>query len=162
MFERFDRRSRTVVLHAREEAQRSGATKLEAEHLLLALSRRSASDAARVLAEAGLDHDGLRHALDAELRRSLDTAGITISMTAIAERPVPSTGEPRFGASAKRALQRAVTVARRRGDRRLLPGHILIGVLQAGEGTVPRALTLAGIDAGALAGVAEAALGEPG
>jgi ATP-dependent Clp protease ATP-binding subunit ClpA len=162
MFERLDKRSSTVVVQARDEARLLGATKLEAEHLLLALSRQSASDAGRVLAQAGLDHDGLRDALDAELRRSLDAAGVTVGAVALAERPLPSTGEPRWGASAKRALQRALTLAQQRGDRNLRPTYILLGVLGADEGTVPRALALAGVDARRLVAIAVATLDEAG
>jgi ATP-dependent Clp protease ATP-binding subunit ClpA len=158
MFERFDKRSGAVIVQARTEARVSGATKLEAEHLLLALSRQTASDAARVLAQAGLDHDGLQDALDAELRRSLDAAGVSVGAVALAEQPLPTTGEPRWGASAKRALERAVRVAQERGDRELRPTHILLGVLRADEGTVPRTLALAGVDAGTLVATAEATL----
>ncbi len=77
MFERFDKRSGAMVVQAREETRLQGAAKLEAEHLLLALSRRTGWDAGRILAQAGLDHDGLLRALDAERERSLEAAGIT-------------------------------------------------------------------------------------
>jgi hypothetical protein len=77
MFERFDTQSGTVVVQAREEARLLGATRLEAEHLLLALARQGAWDAGRVLADAGLDHDGIGRALDAEVLRSLESVGVT-------------------------------------------------------------------------------------
>jgi ATP-dependent Clp protease ATP-binding subunit ClpA len=160
MFERFDRRSRAVVMQAREEAQRLGATKLEAEHLVLALSRQTAWDAGRLLERAGLDHDGLTRALDAELNRSLAAVGIVSSPVGLLEQPLPATGQPRWGASAKRALQQASSIVRARGDRSLRPMHILLGALQAREGTVPRALAEAGVDAKALAALAEATLGD--
>jgi ATP-dependent Clp protease ATP-binding subunit ClpA len=158
MFERFDTRSRSVVVRARKEARMSGAARLEAEHLLLALSRQAESDAARVLAEAGLDHDGVRDALDAELRRSLENAGIALGGLSVDEPPLPAAGEPAWGASAKRALERALIAAKERGDRRILPGHILLGLLRADEGTVPRALALGGVDPDVLAAAIEAAL----
>jgi D-alanyl-D-alanine carboxypeptidase len=159
MFERFDKQSRVVVVQAREEALLLGATKLEAEHLLLALSRQTAWEAGRVLVQAGLDHDGLTLALDAELQRSLAAAGITSHAVGLLERPLPATGEPRWGASAKRALQQAMSIVKARGDRNLRPTHILLGVLRADEGTVPRALAGAGVDAAALAASAKATLG---
>ena len=154
MFERLDRRTGAVIVQARNEARLLGAAKLEAEHLLLALSRRTASDAGRVLASVGLDHEGLRSALDAELRRSLDAAGVGLGTIALAEPPLPTTGEPRWGESSKRALQRALGVAKERGDRAIRPVDILVGVLRAEEGTVPRALAFAGVDAPALAAAA--------
>ena len=161
MFERFDKKSATVVAQAREEARLTGATKLEAEHLLLALSRHTAWDAGRVLAEAGLDHEGLSRALDAQLERSLEAAGVTARLVALADRPLPSTSAPRWGTSSKRAMQRMSTIVKARGDRRIVPTHILLAVLSADEGTVPRALATAGVDAATLIASAEATLGEP-
>jgi ATP-dependent Clp protease ATP-binding subunit ClpA len=160
MFERFDRRSGVVVVQAREEARLQGAAKFEAEHLLLALSRRTDLDAGRILYQAGLNHDGLLSALDAEREQSLEAAGITSHAVGLLERPLPPTGQPRWGASAKRALARAVSITQARGDRNIRPTHILLGVLRAEEGTVPRALAAVGVDAVALAEGAEATLGE--
>ena len=158
MFERFDERSGTVVAQAREEARLLGANRLEAEHLLLALSLQTTSDAGRVLAEAGLDHDGVRRALDAELERSLEAAGVTPAAAAVAEMPLPTAAQPRWGASAKEAMKRGLTLAQARRDRSILPTHLLLGVLGANEGTVPRALDAVGVDAATLAARAEATL----
>jgi non-ribosomal peptide synthetase component F len=55
----------------------------------------------------------------------------------------------RIGASAKLALERGVAVAARKKD--LQSAHLLLGILEAGAGTVPRALALAGIDQADLA-----------
>jgi ATP-dependent Clp protease ATP-binding subunit ClpA len=160
MFERFDKESGVLVVQAREEARLLGATRIEAEHLLLALSRQTTWDAGRVLAEAGLDHDGLLDALAAELERSLEAVGVYASAVMLAERPLPTTGQPRWGASAKRAIERAMVIVKARGDRSILPTHILLGALHVGEGTVPRALAAAGVDTVALVASAEATLGE--
>jgi len=162
MFERLDAASSTAVVQALEEARLLGAGKLEAEHVLLALSRPTTRDVGRVLAEAGLDHDGLRRALDAETERSLEAAGVTLTSVGLLERPLPATSQPRWGASAKRALEQALVIAKGHGDRRIHPAHILLGVLSAGEGTVPRALAGAGIDTAALIATAEAALPSQG
>jgi hypothetical protein len=56
------------------------------------------------------------------------------------------------------ALRRAAITAKDRGDRQLTPTHILIGVLRAREGTVPRALAASGVDPAELAARAEATL----
>jgi hypothetical protein len=45
-----------------------------------------------------------------------------------------------------------------RSDRRLAGGHILLGVLAAEAGTVPRALALAGVDRDDLRARTQAAL----
>lgn len=159
MFERFDKQVRVVIVDARSEALIHADARLEAEHLLLALARRSQDVAGRVLAGAGLDHDRLRGAIDADVERTLDAVGV--STTAIRMRSSsPLAGkEPRFGASAKRALERAVRVAQGRGDRHLVPTHVLIGILGATEGTVPRVLRAAGVDVGALVTAARDQLG---
>jgi ATP-dependent Clp protease ATP-binding subunit ClpA len=137
MFERFRRDSRAVVLDAMKEARVRADARIEAEHLLLALARRSAWDAGRVLAEAGIDHDGLRAALDDEVRHTLEAVGVGSGETWIPESTLPAAGQPRWGESAKMALRRATIAAKDRGDRQLTPTHILIGVLRAREGTVP-------------------------
>lgn len=154
----FETGSRAVVVRAREEASALSSTKLEAEHLLLALSREEGSAVSGVLANAGLDHDGIVRALEAELARSLAAVGVSASTVALAERPLPMTGSPRWGTSAKQALQEALSVAKARGERSIRPAHVLLGLLHAREGTVPRMLEEAGVDPAALAAAAEDSL----
>ncbi|MGZ8652627.1 MAG: Clp protease N-terminal domain-containing protein [Actinomycetota bacterium] len=162
MFERFDKRSQTVVVDARSEAVDHADALLGAEHLLLALARRSGWDAGLVLAGAGLNHQRLRSAIDADIERTLETVGVSASTIRIPSSSLRPVKEPRWGTSAKRALERAARAARDHGDRRILPTHILIGVLGAAEGTVPRALTAAGVDVDQLVAAAEAELGAAG
>ena len=138
MFERFTRDARQVVRSAETLASGLGSPTTEAEHLLLALA-----DCEPVLADVGLDHDGVLAALTAERDRSLRAVGI--SATDFDLPPAPLT-RPRFAASSKLALERAVRAAVARSDKRIAGGHILIGVLAAEAGTVPRALDIAGID----------------
>ncbi len=145
MFERARSDTRTVLQEARDDAQRSGAPTLEAEHLLLALSGHSDSIAGRVLTEAGLDTEAIRRALDSQTERSLAAVGIDASVFRLPPPPA-RTRAPRWGASSKRAIERALAATKERGERHLQPTHLLVGVLQAQEGTVPRALAGAGID----------------
>jgi D-alanyl-D-alanine carboxypeptidase len=63
-----------------------------------------------------------------------------------------------MAASAKAALERALRVSLVRADRRIDAGHVLLGVLQAEAGTVPRALAQAGVDRDDLRRRVEAAL----
>jgi ATP-dependent Clp protease ATP-binding subunit ClpA len=135
-FERFTGDARAAVLLAREEARLGGQHSVESEHLLLALAARP---------EFGLDRDLLADALAHEEERSLASVGVA------AGELEPRTGgrarrEPRFATSSKLALQRALAVAAQRGDRRLTAGHVLLGVLAAEHGRVPRALAIAEID----------------
>jgi D-alanyl-D-alanine carboxypeptidase len=156
------RTMRTLVGQAQADARALAAPAVEAEHLLLALTQQPGSDAARVLADAGLDREGVRHALQQEFERSLAAVGVTPGTLGLPQPTIPTTREPRLGASAKLAIERALMIAKAHGVRRLRPLHILLGVLRAEAGTVPRALEAAGVDVGALAHDAEAALAGPG
>lgn len=131
MFERFDRESEAAVKRAEDEARAAGARRIEAEHLLLAVSP-----------QVGLDRSEVAEALEAEWRTSLAAVGVD----EVPPPPVPRRGPIRFGTSAKHALERSLRVAMERGDRRIGPRHLALGVLGAEHGTVPRALALADLD----------------
>jgi ATP-dependent Clp protease ATP-binding subunit ClpA len=139
-FERFARDAREAVVAAtQEEAQTTGRGLVEAEHLLLALVSRSE------LRKLGLDHDGLLTALAREEDQSLAAVGIaTQDFPASIPRRRPR--KPRLATSTRLALERALTIAAQSGDRRIGARHLLLGVLAAEQGRVPRALQLAGID----------------
>jgi D-alanyl-D-alanine carboxypeptidase len=148
VFERFTREAREIVKQSHEEATELGAATLEAEHLLLALTR--SGPPAAVLAGAGLDRAGLLSALDAELEQSLSAVGVD-ARPLLRQAPPSGWRSPRFGQSAKLALERSLRVAVERKDRRLVPGHILLAVLRAEAGTVPRALRGADVEPAELA-----------
>ncbi|WP_205699145.1 Clp protease N-terminal domain-containing protein [Conexibacter sp. SYSU D00693] len=151
MFERFTKDAKGVVLTALEEARREGATRTEAEHLLLALATRSGGRAQELLAAQGLDEAGVREALRAEEERSL--AAVGIAPPELPE-PRPALKHPRTGTSAKVALERSLKAATRQRTKRLGPEHVLLGLLEAEGGRVPRALAHAGVDREALAAAA--------
>jgi ATP-dependent Clp protease ATP-binding subunit ClpA len=138
MFERFTREARAVVKDADGEARRLGSRTIEAEHMLLALAGHE---------PLGLDRDEILSALEAERERSLMAVGIAAGDFDL--RPAPVT-RPKMATSAKIALERSLRASMERSDRRIEAGHILLGVLAAEAGTVPRALTLADIDRDAL------------
>lgn len=142
-FERFTKDARATVMAARDEARAAGHATIEAEHLLLALSQRPGLQA------LGLERERVLYALAAERERSLSAVGV-----AAAELGAPmgtrTPRDPRFATSAKLALERAVAAAAKRGDRRLDARHVLLGVLGARQGRVPRALQIAEIDVDAL------------
>lgn len=140
MFNRFTKDARAVVTAAEEEARSSGARSIEAEHLLLACT-----SSVTELAEAGLGHDALAAALEASFTANLRSVGVPaeLSESAPLERSV---GKLRFGTSAKIALEQTLKAAMACGDRRIESRHVALGVLRARRGTVPRALSAAGID----------------
>jgi ATP-dependent Clp protease ATP-binding subunit ClpA len=141
MFNKFTVEARAAVGDAVEIARDLGATSVEAEHLLLAVSRGS-DPTARVLADAGLDFDGLCAALVAETTRSLAAVGVTADVMHFA----PFTERPKLATSAKLALERALRAAIADDDKRLTARHLVLGTLRATTGTVPRALDCAGVD----------------
>jgi D-alanyl-D-alanine carboxypeptidase len=140
--------ARTIIDRASAEARQAGSPTIEAEHVLLAISAQQGTSAQRVLASVGLDRPAIHAALDQELEHSLAAAGVVVRA---ADLPHPSTRpgrHPRIGTSVKLAMHRAMNRAVK--GRRLDPTLILLGVLGAKVGTVPRALALAGVDQAAL------------
>jgi len=140
MFERFTQDARAVVKQAAREARMTGSPHIEAEHLLLAIARDY-----EPLVDLGLDHDSVIRALDDEEARSLAAVGVSIDDYELPARAAKGRN-PKFATSAKFALERATKIAVKRGEKKLVRGHILLGVLEAKAGTVPRALEIAGVD----------------
>jgi len=148
--------ARSLFASAETEARTSRSAVVEAEHLLLAMAARPDTDAGRVLAAAGLTHDTIERALAQEFESSLAVAGVSV---VVADLPRPSPEPPRrlrLGASFKSAMERSVTAAK--GSRQIRPAHLLLGVLGAQVGTVPRALHVAGVSQTELATLTEQTL----
>jgi len=145
MFQRFTKDARAVVVEAEAEARELGSPTIEAEHLLLALTRQDpVTPVGAVLAELGLDHDRMSDALAAERERSLMAVGISIGDFDLS--PAHASTKPRLAANAKNALEHALRISLARTDKRIEAGHILLALLRAEAGTVPRVLTEAGVD----------------
>ncbi|HST39396.1 MAG TPA: Clp protease N-terminal domain-containing protein [Conexibacter sp.] len=159
MFNRFGRETRTVVHGALEQAAALGSPTIEAEHLLLALAADPRSAGGRLLRAEGLDEQRVLAALERENELSLAAGGVAIGDFELPPRPPAPRRSPRFATSAKRVLERAVKAATARGDRRITSVHVLIGLLRAEVGTVPRALAGVEVDRIALATRAERLLG---
>jgi D-alanyl-D-alanine carboxypeptidase len=134
------------------EAKRDRAKYIEAEHMLLALAADRNGSAAKAMMGSGLDHERLDKALQEERRRTLAFAGMSAPSKELVE-ATELESHLTFGTSAKSALRRGLIATReaRRGRRsRISDTELLIGILQAELGTVPRALAIAGIDRDAL------------
>ena len=143
MFERFVREARQVALEANSVAAGLGSQSVEAEHLLVSLAS-TAHPAGAALRDAGLDPQELRDAIQRDFERVLGRVGIDASGVEVSANCRRTT--PRWGASAKRGLERALEEAKRRGDRHIGCEHILLGLLRAEHGTVPRLLAAEGIE----------------
>jgi D-alanyl-D-alanine carboxypeptidase len=154
--DRLTGRSRAVAAAAEREASAIGAAVVGAEHLLLALARDTESQAGIVLSEMGLTPECLLDGLEAEWERSLGAAGVRVHL---ADLPMPEhPPRTRWAASGKLALRRAVEIAIARYERPVDAAHLLLGVLAAEHGTVPRLLECAGADREALRAAALGAL----
>ena len=136
-----------VVRQFVSEAKQDAAKFVEAEHMLLALATNDETDTCRLLHESGLSYRQLMSALREERRRTLSFAGVEPldeQQTAATELDRPLA----LGTSAKVAIKRAMIASRDRRSRRprILSTGLLVGILQAELGTVPRTLAIAGVD----------------
>ena len=146
-----------VIQSARDEACETGSRTIESEHILLALSGQEGT-AREILESTGLDHDAIRAALEREFTESLLAVGISLEGSSSISGNWSPEGRPRFARSAKLALERAVALVQKRVAPRLEPIHLLLGVLYARAGTVPRILAITGVDVADLTKRAESAL----
>jgi len=149
MFERFAGEARHVALKAHSVAAGLGSSSVEAEHLLVSLAG-TQHPAGEALRAAGLEPEELHDAIQRDFERVLAQVGIDAGGMDVAAKCRRT--KLRWGASAKRGLERALEEAKRRGDRRIGPEHILLGLLRAEHGTVPRLLAAEGIDRDELTG----------
>jgi ATP-dependent Clp protease ATP-binding subunit ClpA len=141
MFNKFTGEARLVVTDAVDIARDLGASGVEAEHLLLAVTRGD-GPVARALAEVGLDFDGLCAALVAETARSLAAVGVSADAVVFS----PYVDRPRLATSAKLVLERSLRAAIAEDDKHISSKHVVLGALRAPTGTVPRALECADVD----------------
>lgn len=149
MFERFAGEARQVALQSHSIAAGLGASSVEAEHLLVSLAG-THHRAGAALREAGLEPEELHAAIQRDFERVLAEVGIDATGVDVSSNCRRT--KLGWGASAKRSLERAVEEAKRRGDRKIGCEHILLGLLRAEHGTVPRLLAAEGIDRDELTG----------
>jgi ATP-dependent Clp protease ATP-binding subunit ClpA len=149
MFQRFAGDARRIALEANSIAAGLGSPSIEAEHLLISLAG-TPDPAGAALRDAGLTPEELRDAIKRDVERVLARVGIDVSgvdLSANCRRT-----NPRWGASAKQGIERAALEAKRRGDKQIRCQHLLLGLLGAEHGTVPRLLAAEGIDRDELTG----------
>jgi len=152
----FDRYLHAVITRAQREAREDSSPTVEAQHLLLAMSGEP-DPVVEVLTSAGLDTAALRAALEREFVESLSAVGVASSAYDL-PKPSPRRDHPGIGTSAKLALERGLSSSPRKKD--LCPAHLLVGILSAEVGTVPRALSLAGVNRSDLLAHVRQTLGE--
>lgn len=139
MFETFGPDLKGTVVRAREKAAQTGASTLEAEHLLLSLAEFPNGAAGRVMANLGLNEARIQQALDEEFEAALARVGV--SPPPLAKLP-PRRRErtPQWGQSAKMCLKRTQKEAVMRCDRKISNEHLLIGIAHTKVGAIPGVL----------------------
>jgi ATP-dependent Clp protease ATP-binding subunit ClpA len=137
------REVRRAIERAIVDAVERGSAAVEAEHLLLALSNLPDSRGGAFLIANGLTREVLESALLAERQHSLGSVGAP-QFPASDVKATRRKSRPRWGASAREAFERGFRVSRNRERGTTL--NLVVGALMAELGTVPRMLSLAGID----------------
>ena len=144
----FDEYLHAVIMRAQQEAQYDGSPTVEVQHLLLAVAAEPEPTVRELLASAGLDLDAIRHALDREFAQSLSAVGVASDAYDLPE-PSRLPSRPKMGTTGRLAFERGFAAESRKKD--LRPAHVLLGILSAQAGVVPRALAMAGVDQADLA-----------
>ncbi|MBA2637608.1 MAG: Clp protease N-terminal domain-containing protein [Solirubrobacterales bacterium] len=139
-----------MAARAQELASSEGDPTVEAEHLLLALAELPGTPAGDCLRLAGLSPARIRDRLEQDARAVLASVGVEVPGGQLGARPA-APARPRWGVSAKRALERSLEAAVDRGDHAIRPEHVLLGVLRSRVGVVARLLEREGLDGDALA-----------
>ena len=128
--ERFTQRARRVLSLAHQEAERLHQNYIGTEHLLLGLMKEEGGVAARVLRELGLD--GVRME---EVILRITGAGQV------------STSKLDLSPGVQRTLENAVEEARKMGHHYIGTEHLLLGLVQLGEGVALDVLRKMGVSA---------------
>ena len=130
MFERFTDRARRVIVLAQEEARSLQHNYIGTEHLLLGLIREGDGVAAKTLASKGVD---------------LETARKQVGEMIGKGHAVPS-GHIPFTPHAKQVLELSLREALQLGHSYIGTEHILLGLIQEGEGVGTQVLVKMGVD----------------
>ncbi len=128
-FERFSARARRALSLAKSEAQRFNYSHIEPEHLLLALTQLDDSAAAEVLGRVNASLDQIRTRVEQLIGQGSEPTSDAMVLT------------PRT----KRVIVAALAEADQMGHRRIGTRHLLLGLLQEGEGVAFEVLTEWGV-----------------
>lgn len=141
----FDKYLHAVRTRAEAEARASGSATIEANHLLLAVATQEHTAARRILEASGLDYQALKEAFHREFVASLEVAGVALDTFDLPQPTPDPSRRPRPGAFFRVTMERTMASRRMREPG---PGssHLLLGILDAEVGTVPRALSMAGVN----------------
>ncbi len=131
MFDQFTPRARQVVILARKEADRFNHDYIGTEHLLLGLVRLGQGVAMEVLREMGVDFESLRIEVEKAVGSGPETK---------------VAGEVPLTMKARRVIELAIKEAKAMRHSYIGTEHILLGLLQEGEGVAARVLKNMGVN----------------
>ena len=133
MWQRFSENARKAVFYAQEEAQRFGEGYVSTEHLLLGLMRDRNNNASRVLEHCGMSIENIRSEVERHLPRGkFEPKNMTLT--------------PR----AKRVIDLAYSNARLLGHKYIGTEHLLLGLVDEGDGLAGRILEKYGAELSSL------------
>jgi ATP-dependent Clp protease ATP-binding subunit ClpC len=128
--ERFTQRARRVLSLAHQEAERMHQNYIGTEHLLLGLMIEEGGVAGRVLRELGLDAERMQE--------------VIVRITGAGQ---VTTAKLDLSPGVQRALENAVEEARKMGHHYIGTEHLLLGLVQLGEGVALDVLRKMGVSA---------------
>jgi ATP-dependent Clp protease ATP-binding subunit ClpC len=131
MFDRFTDRARRVIILARKEADRFNHNYIGTEHLLLGLIRLGQGVAVNVLRRKGVDFETIRMEVEKAVGSGPETKVV---------------GDIPLTARAKKVIELAVEEARNLNHTYIGTEHLLLGLLQEGEGVAAKILRTLNID----------------
>ena len=124
MFERFTDRARRVVVLAQEEARRLNHNYIGTEHILLGLIQEGEGHAAKAIEELNINIDSVRSEV----------------VEIIGEGQQSPSGHIPFTPRAKKVLELSLREALQLGHNYIGTEHILLGLIQEGEGHAAKAI----------------------
>lgn len=131
------------------EAGRACCKTVEAEHILLAVAAEGPANIRELLAEFGLDHASVEALVAKERATTLAAVGVVPIEPIPMPGSTPAHGRGSWGASAMNAFRRALSMPHG-GKPSQDSAAILLALLDADLGTLPRVLALGGVDKAAL------------
>jgi ATP-dependent Clp protease ATP-binding subunit ClpC len=130
MFEHFSKEAIKVIMLAQEEARRLGHNLVGSEQVLLGLIGENTSVAAKVLDDLGINIKNAREEVEKIIGRG--------SRFVSAEIP--------FTPKMKRVFDKSFEAARQLGDNFIAPEHLLLGLIEDGEGVAVKVIENLGVD----------------
>jgi Clp amino terminal domain, pathogenicity island component/ClpX C4-type zinc finger len=130
VFERFTDRARRVLVSAQEEASFLHHNFIGTEHILLGLMREEDGVAAMAFQSLGISLTAVRKGVEQTIRLSAGSA----------------TGSPPFTPRAKKVLELSLRQALQLGHSYIGTEHMLLGLVQEGEGVAAQVLVSLGAD----------------